>query len=106
MRLQFAQAIRGREHGKDDHAAARASIEGALLSGLDAVRKLDVLVANRLRGDPVTMAVWERDRHIESSRRARRSVSPARDAPVIAPAVPEPAAAPADAGDIPSRVAS
>jgi diaminopimelate epimerase len=47
-----------------DQTATWASIEAALESAMEAVRKLDVIVANRLHDDAVTMAVWERERRV------------------------------------------
>jgi hypothetical protein len=39
-------------------------MEAALESVMEAVRKLDVIVANRLHDDAVTMAVWKRARRV------------------------------------------
>jgi hypothetical protein len=81
---EFERAIRTLEAGKDGHAAARAAIEVAFASGLAAVRKLDVLVANQLHDDPVTMAVWERDRRVDYRKRSRKpATSPSE--PVASP---------------------
>ena len=60
----FEKATRYRTAGRNDQTAARASIEAAVESGMEAVRKLDVIVANRLHDDAVTMAVWERERRV------------------------------------------
>jgi len=68
---QFEQAIHVREAGKDGQTAARASIEAALASGVVAMRKLDAIVTNHLKDDPVTMAVWRRDRRIDYRGRGR-----------------------------------
>jgi hypothetical protein len=84
---KFEQAVRDREAGRDANTAARASIEAALSSGLAAVRKLDVMVGNRLHDDPVTMAVWERDRWVDYPNRPRRVLAPASE-----PAAPPPVA--------------
>jgi hypothetical protein len=91
---KFEQAIRAREAGKDGHTAAQAGIEAALETGIAAVKKLDVILANVLRDDPETMAVWERDRRIDQVRRRKRAAA--------APASPPPApgaASVADAND-------
>jgi hypothetical protein len=61
---RLERGLHGRDAGRTEYAAARAGIRAALESGMAAVQKLDVIVANRLRGDPVTMAVWERDRRV------------------------------------------
>jgi hypothetical protein len=75
---EFEQGLHDRDAGRDQYLAARASIEATLASGWAAVRKLDVLVANRLHDAPVTMAVWERDRRVEYRSRSR---SPAASTP-------------------------
>lgn len=64
-------------------ASARAGIQAALSSGFAAVRKLDIVVANQLQDDPMTRAVWERDRRVDYSRRTRKAASP----PPVEPAV-------------------
>ena len=76
---KFEQTIRDREAGKDGHTAAGARIKGALTSGMGAVAALDVIVANQLHDDPVTMAVWRRDRKViyPSAVRNMEKVDPA-----------------------------
>jgi hypothetical protein len=49
----------------------------ALQAGFAAVQKLDVLVANLLHDDPVTLAVWERDRRVEYWSRGEAASAPA-----------------------------
>jgi hypothetical protein len=61
----FEEAIRDHEAGKDTHVAARAAIESAIDAGLDAVRRLDAIVPNRLRNDAKLIASWERARRVE-----------------------------------------
>ncbi len=94
------QAIHSREAGRDGVASARAGIQAALASGFAAIRKLDVIVVNQLQDDPMTLAVWERDRRVDYSRRVRKAASP----PPDTPAAGEPA--PAVAAGQPVRVAS
>jgi hypothetical protein len=74
----FEEAIRDHEAGKDTHVAATAGIEAAIDAGLDAVRRLDAIVPNRLRNDPATLALWERARRVEyrSSRPKSETVTP------------------------------
>jgi hypothetical protein len=79
----FEKATRYRTAGRNDQTAASASIEAALESGMEAVRKLDVIVTNRLHDDPVTMAVWERERRVGYPR-----VKSAAAAPTVAPTAP------------------
>jgi len=68
----FEKAIHTWEVGRNGYTAARASIESAFEAGLAAVRRLDVIVMNEFRNDPVTLAVWAQDRRIERGRRVRR----------------------------------
>ena len=79
----FEKATRYRTAGRNDQTAGRASIEAALESGMEAVRKLDVIVANRLHDDAVTMAVWERERRVGYPKSGVASATSA-----AAPAVP------------------
>jgi hypothetical protein len=69
---EFEQAVRGRQAGKGQRAAARAGITTAIEAGMAAARKLDLIVENRLRDDAVTQAQWGRDRRVDHPRRARR----------------------------------
>ena len=71
---QFAQGLQHRNAGREEHLAARSNIQTALTSGWAAVKKLNVLVANRLHGDPATLAVWEHDRHVEGLTHSKRGV--------------------------------
>jgi len=101
----FEQATRDREAGRSARIAAHAGIEKALLAGLAAVRKLDVIVANQLERDPATLAVWERERRMESGRRPKATVPTIK--PVPAPQVsdpPTPVSQPP--GDLTQRIAS
>jgi hypothetical protein len=69
----YEQLIRDRETGKGESAAARASIEAAIGSGVAAARKLDVIVSNLLRDDVIALAEWERDRQVDRLRGRRAS---------------------------------
>ena len=62
---EFEQAMSDREAGRDIHTTAGAAIEGTMDAALDAVRRLDGLVPNRLRDDPTTLAAWDRARRVE-----------------------------------------
>lgn len=81
---ELDHALHGIEARRDGHAAAKAGIEAALSAGLVAVRRLDVIVPNLLRQDPVTMAVWERDRQIRYFPRTRRTLARQASAPANA----------------------
>ena len=72
----YEQALRTRETGKGESAAARASIEAAIDSGLSAARKLDVVVANIVRDDVLVLAEWERDRRVDNLRSGRKTETP------------------------------
>ena len=85
---EFDEAIRSCADGRDGHTAARASIAAAIESGVAAVRKLDVIVPNTLRGNPAALAVWELDRRVEAPRRARKSRPEAPARPAVPDAVP------------------
>ena len=104
---QFERAIHDRDAGKDEHTAARASIEAALSSGMAAVHGLDVMVANRLQDDPVTLAVWERDRKVRYPNRGGSVIEDAAPTDGAAAqaaataAAPSVAAAPAGSGAAP-----
>lgn len=81
----FATSLRSVEAGRDGRTEARAAIEAALETGFEAVRQLDVIVANRLQDDPVTLAVWERDRKIETRLRRGRRVAKSDTPPAATP---------------------
>lgn len=69
-RLERAIAVRLQE--KSGHAAARARIGASMAAALDAVKRLDAFVGNRLQHDPVMLATWRHARHV---RHARTSVA-------------------------------
>jgi hypothetical protein len=87
---ELEQAIRAHAVGKDTHVAARAGIDTAMEAGLTAVQRLDAIVANRLRDDTATVAVWDSVRHVERTARTKNGAPT--PVPVPAPA-PEPATA-------------
>jgi hypothetical protein len=80
---KFEMGTRHRDAGRNEQTAARASIEAALDSGMEAVRKLGVIVTNRLHDDPVMLAVWERERRVGYPR-----LKNATPAPTVAPTAP------------------
>lgn len=91
----FEEAIQTREAARDGRLAARSRIEAALTAGTTAAQALDAMVANRLRDDPATMAVWRRDRRVSYPTRSRASkgLPDALEAAAPAASTPEPAAA-------------
>ena len=58
--------------GRGAHVTATATVESGAERGMNAVRKIDVVVRNTYRNDAATLAAWESARHVESSPRARR----------------------------------
>jgi hypothetical protein len=70
---QFEEAIHAREAGKSDQTAARARIQAAWASASAALRKLDATVLNHLKDDPVTLAVWKRERRVGRPHRVRKA---------------------------------
>jgi hypothetical protein len=74
---EFEDATREQEAGKDTHVLARAAIEAAMELGLDAVRRLDAVVPNRLRNDDAALATWERARRVEYRSGRARGETPA-----------------------------
>lgn len=72
---RLEHALHDRDAGRAEQTAARAGISAALESGVAAVENLDVIIANRLRGDAVTMAVWERERRVKYPKTAGNVVA-------------------------------
>lgn len=75
----FKEAIAALEHAmgqqntnRGAHISATASVETAAERGMNAVRKLHVIVLNKFRKDPATLAAWESARHVESASRTRK----------------------------------
>ena len=74
----FEQAIGRRHVLGGDHVQARVGIELAVARGFLAVRRLDAIVPNRLRGNAPALALWKSARFVERSpASARRRVVPA-----------------------------
>ena len=70
---RFASVIDNREAGKSGRDGAQAGIEAAFESGLAGVRRLDAVLANQLKADPVKQAAWKRIRKLATvkSRKSR-----------------------------------
>ena len=78
----FAQAIDLRDGERERNTEAKASIEAALAKGFAAVCRLDVIIANTLKDDPVTMQVWKADRRVRyANRTPKAEAKTAQDAP-------------------------
>lgn len=75
---KFGQMIDGRATSRKEQALAQAGIAAALASGLEAVRALDIIVANHFRGDGETLGRWALERKVDLPRRPKgRAVEPA-----------------------------
>jgi hypothetical protein len=61
---RYEEAIQGRERGKGLTAAARKSIEEAIVSGLYSAQRLDIIVERVLGSDRVAIADWQRNRRV------------------------------------------
>lgn len=86
----YEQAIRRREVGKGESAAARASIDAAIDLAVAAARRLDVIIANTLKDDAATVAEWQRARRVPYTRRSKPTVTESDQPPVLTPDVSEP----------------
>ena len=84
----FEEAIVGRDAEQDGHAATRVTIRAALSTATAAVKQLDAIVANHLRGDPATLVVWQRDRRVGHPSRPRHADPVAEAAPGAAAPLP------------------
>ncbi len=62
---QLDEAVTVRNNGRAWRRRAQSGIEDALRTAADAVRDLDVMVPNRLDGDPVRLGHWRGARRIE-----------------------------------------
>ena len=92
------QAMEGQRSGRNGVTAAKVAIDGALARGIEAVQQLDVLLANAVQEDPLILALWKRNRRIDSVAKvgAVASDSTATDGTVPSstdaePALPSPA---------------
>ena len=72
----FELAIQETDASKGTAVAAGASIEAAMEAGLNAIRRLDAIVPNRLGDDGPTFAVWERVRRVEYPSSRAKSDAP------------------------------
>ncbi len=79
----FQQAIDGRRQGKSGVVAAREAMARAFDRGFDAVRELDVIVANTLEPNSPLVAAWKRERRVQPAARVA-----AEDAGPTAPPAP------------------
>ena len=64
---EFEAAIRDRQAATGAHISARVGLEQAVARGFTAVRRMDVIVANRFRDDAGVLAAWRSARRVERS---------------------------------------
>ena len=90
----FEEAMRGRDAGTGAHIAARAALDTTMEAALNALKRLDAAVPNRLKGDTAALAVWTRARRLAPASRRGESTDAAPEAVPVAPApIPEEALA-------------
>lgn len=73
---RLAQAVVSRRADKDSRAKAQETLKHAMKGGLDALRTLDVVVGNTLRGNPVLLAAWKRVRRVSPKTKATPADAP------------------------------
>jgi hypothetical protein len=98
----FEEAIHGRRAGRSGLAVARAGLKTALAQGLDAVRTLDVVVANTLQDDLAVLTAWKRGRRMTSKAKGAPGVKTTPESPTPPPSV---APAPVEAATTPTTAA-
>ena len=54
----YQEALRGRRAVRTDVRRASASSKAAMTDAMDAIRTLDVIVRNSLKGDPMAIGEW------------------------------------------------
>jgi hypothetical protein len=64
-----------RRKGRFGVRSARAGVNTALGRAAEALRRLDVVVPNAVRTDPVRLAAWQSARHIDGGIRSSSSSS-------------------------------
>ena len=70
-------AIRAPLNSRFGRRRAQAGIETGFADGMNVIRHLDVIVANVMRDDRISLAAWRGARHIESvGRGLHRTVKP------------------------------
>lgn len=83
---QLEESIAACEDGSRGSAAAQAQIAAGLKAGMDAVTRLDIVIANRFKDDVATLAQWTRDRQQRAAHKEQPTEPPA---PPAAPSLPE-----------------
>jgi hypothetical protein len=81
----FEQAVHGRRAGRTGLAAARAAFNAAIAHAMDAIRTLDIVVANTAVDDVELVRAWKRLRYVGTKAKTPVGPTPAQ------PATPPPA---------------
>lgn len=72
----YESAVNSKNLSTEMRVTATAAIDAVIERGRELVRELDVIVGNKFRDDPATMAAWESASHVERSPR-RKAGTPA-----------------------------
>jgi hypothetical protein len=97
-------AIRDDAAARDAAVSARKALDAAMKDALTAIRRLDAIVVNRLRGDRLAIAAWKRARRVSRPSRARNGRAEPRSAvagPSATSPPQQPTTTPDAAGSIP-----
>jgi hypothetical protein len=89
----FETAIRDDAAGRNAQVAARDAFDTTMDDALTAIRRLDAIVDNRLRGDRTAIAAWERARRVDRPPRARNGTAEPTAPSQVPAATPPPQAA-------------
>ena len=77
----YEQAMNTQGVSRTEHVAARAHIRGQVAAAVRAVRRLDLIIANDLRGNDVIQAQWKQLRRVEDPRGTRGASGSGGDSP-------------------------
>lgn len=78
---EFERASASQNNNRVARVAATSAIDAAIERGIVTVRQLDVVVRNKFRDDPSTLAAWTSASHTERTTRARKPAQPDTPAP-------------------------
>jgi hypothetical protein len=85
----FEQSARDHVAARETRVLAKAGIETAMEAALNALQRLDAIVPNRLRDNPVLRAAWTSARRVTRMRTGAEPVAPTVPPPTV-PLVPPP----------------
>lgn len=84
----YEEAIDKTETATDAHVAATAAIEEQVEKGLELVKRIGVVIENRLYNDKEITQAWDRARRVEKARTASKKEKPPAETPEAPPAKP------------------